>query len=56
MEKSIFDFLFEDKETINKDAPEDNLNVDASSPKARKSKDSLDDQIDALILKYGFYI
>ena len=45
------DKLFEDKEK-NPDTPESSLSVKSSSLKARKSLDSVDDQIDALILRY----
>ena len=46
---SIYNILFEDKDVDEKDATEGEVNVDASSPKARQSKDSVDDQIDSLI-------
>lgn len=49
---SLYELLFEDKDVDNKDATEGEIDVDASSPKARQSKDSVDDQIDGLILKY----
>ena len=49
---SLYEFLFEDKDVDNKDATEGEIDVDASSLKARQSKDSVDDQIDGLILKY----
>tara|TARA_B100000700_G_C15042424_1_gene856011 strand:+ start:1416 stop:2057 length:642 start_codon:yes stop_codon:yes gene_type:complete len=45
------DKLFEDKEE-NPNTPESSLSVKSSSLKARKSLDSVDDQIDALILRY----
>ena len=45
------DKLFEDKEE-NPDTPESSLSMKSSSLKARKALDSVDDQIDALILRY----
>lgn len=49
---SLYKLLFEDKDVTNQDATEGQIDVDADSPKARQSKDSVDDQIDSLILKY----
>ena len=49
---SLYKILFEDKDIDNKDATEGEIDVDANDIKARHSKDSVDDQIDALILKY----
>jgi len=44
-------YLFEDNDDVNTGAPENDLSY-SNRPKARKSKDSLDDQIDSLILMY----
>jgi len=51
MKNKIYDFLFEQENNNSESAPENNLKID-TKPKARKSKDSLDDQIDSLILLY----
>lgn len=45
----IFDLLFEQEKI---DTPEGSMVMQSSSMKARKSMDSIDDQVDALILKY----
>ena len=47
----IYNFLFE-AEGASIDTPESSMKVTSSGTKARKALDSLDDQIDALILKY----
>lgn len=54
MKKSfLYNFLFEDKDVKDKDATEGEVSVDFNGVKAgRQSKDSIDDQIDALIIKY----
>ena len=49
---NLYKFLFEDKDVNDKDATEGNVSVEDSGLKSRQSKDSVDDQIDALILKY----
>lgn len=51
MKSKIYNLLFEQDDNNSKDAPEANVSSD-EQPKARKSKDSLDDQIDSLILLY----
>lgn len=55
----IYNLLFEQEETKEKkefnfeDPPEENVNIQGSvEPKARKANDSVDDQIDSLILLY----
>tara|TARA_B100000900_G_scaffold402100_1_gene407565 strand:+ start:1325 stop:1978 length:654 start_codon:yes stop_codon:yes gene_type:complete len=48
----IYGYLFEQEEQNQKQAPEKNLTTKATSDKVKASDDSVDDQIDALILKY----
>jgi len=48
--KNIYNLLFEETEVV--DTPEESMSMPDSSMKARKSLDSIDDQVDALILKY----
>ena len=51
--KSLYELLFEDKDINDKDATEADVSIlSQKGIKARKSRDSVDDQIDALILKY----
>ena len=50
MKTKIYDFLFEAEELI--DSPEVSLNMVDTELKARKALDSIDDQVDALILRY----
>jgi hypothetical protein len=49
--QSLYKLLFEEDTKIN-DAPEGNVNLTSSGTKARKTLNSVDQQIDALILKY----
>jgi len=49
---NLYKFLFEDKDQV-EDATESNL-VASGNLKSRQSKDSVDNQIDSLILKYEF--
>ena len=50
---SIYNILFEaEGEKENRDAPEDPLSVKEPNVKARPSTDSVDDQIDSLLLRY----
>ena len=49
--KSIYNLLFEQDSQVN-DAPESNVKLTSKGSKARKSLNSVDQQIDALILKY----
>jgi hypothetical protein len=51
-EINLYKFLFEDNDVDDKNAIEGDVSVNADAPKARHSKDSVDDQIDGLILKY----
>ncbi len=48
--KKIYNLLFEQEERI--DTPESSMKMTSSGLKARKALDSVDDQIDALILRY----
>ena len=48
---NMFKFLFE-QEDKNVDTPESSMKVNQAKIKARKALDSVDDQIDSLILKY----
>ena len=48
----IYSYLFEQEEQNQKQAPEKNLATKPVSDKVKASDDSVDDQIDALILKY----
>lgn len=50
MNKKIYDLLFEIDSSI--DSPEVSMKLKDSSLKARKALDSIDDQVDALILRY----
>ena len=50
MKTKIYDLLFEAEELI--DSPEASLNMVDTELKARKALDSIDDQVDALILRY----
>jgi len=50
MNKKIYDLLFELDSSIN--SPESSMKLKDSSLKARKALDSIDDQVDALILRY----
>ena len=50
MKTKIYDLLFEAEELI--DSPEVSLNMVDTELKARKALDSIDDQVDALILRY----
>ena len=47
----IYNLLFE-QDTENIDTPESSMSASSTDVKARKALDSVDDQIDALILKY----
>ena len=49
---NIFKFLFEDDKKDFSDAPEKSLHLKDKKVKARKALDSIDDQIDALLIKY----
>jgi len=49
---NIFKFLFEDDKKNFSDAPEKSLHLKDKKVKARKALDSIDDQIDALLIKY----
>ena len=50
---NIFNLLFEvDEESINRNSPENPVSVEDEGIKARPADDSVDDQIDALILRY----
>tara|TARA_B100000674_G_C37815462_1_gene903189 strand:- start:352 stop:1029 length:678 start_codon:yes stop_codon:yes gene_type:complete len=49
---NIFKFLFEDDKKNYSDAPEKSLHLKDKKVKARKALDSIDDQIDALLIKY----
>ena len=51
MDKYLYKLLLEKKEEDMSDAPEGTV-MTASEPKARKAADSVDDQIDSLILMY----
>jgi hypothetical protein len=51
---NLYKFLFEDKDVNDKDATEAEVSVSGSGLKSRQSKDSVDDQIDSLILKYEY--
>jgi hypothetical protein len=51
MNKNLFKLLFEQEENSKK-TPENNVGIQSDSVKARPSNDSVDDQIDALILRY----
>jgi len=48
--KKIYDLLFEFEERV--DSPETSMNMTDTTLKARKALDSIDDQVDALILRY----
>jgi len=48
--KKAFDLLFEETESV--DTPEKSMSMTSGALRARKSPDSVDDQIDALILRY----
>jgi len=50
MSKKIFSLLFEEEQKA--DTPETSMTMTSSGLKARKAADSVDDQIDALILRY----
>lgn len=50
MKTKIYNMLFEVEELI--DSPETSLNMTDTKLKARKALDSIDDQVDALILRY----
>ena len=50
MKTKIYDLLFEAEELI--DSPEVSMNMVDTELKARKALDSIDDQVDALILRY----
>ena len=52
MSLNIYKFLFEAEESENRQAPEDPVSVKEPEVKARPSTDSVDDQIDALLLRY----
>jgi hypothetical protein len=49
--KSIYSLLFEEESKIN-NAPESNVKLTSTSAKARKNLNSVDKQIDALLLRY----
>ena len=51
MNKSIYNFLFE-KEEKETNSPEKSVHLVDDELKARKALDSIDDQIDSLIIKY----
>jgi hypothetical protein len=51
MKRKIFNLLFEQDDNNSESVPEDNVES-SNEPKARKSHDSVDDQIDSLILLY----
>ena len=51
MDKYLYKLLLEKKEEDMSDAPEGTV-MTSSEPKARKAADSVDDQIDSLILMY----
>ena len=48
---NIFNLLFE-QESVNADSPEKSMHLASTGMKARKALDSVDNQIDALILRY----
>ena len=50
MKRNIYDLIFEVESLI--DSPEVSLNMTNTKLKARKALDSIDDQVDALILRY----
>tara|TARA_R110001583_G_scaffold65550_3_gene189384 strand:- start:974 stop:1606 length:633 start_codon:yes stop_codon:yes gene_type:complete len=50
MKRNIYNLLFEVESSIN--SPETSMTLTSTSMKARKALDSVDDQIDALILRY----
>jgi len=52
MSTEIYKYLFEAEESSNKQAPEDPISVKEPLVKARPSTDSVDDQIDSLLLRY----
>lgn len=49
--QSLYKLLFEEDTKVN-DAPEGNVKLTSSGTKARKALNSIDQQVDALILKY----
>ena len=50
MKRKIYNLLFEVEDNI--DSPESSMIMTSTKMKARKALDSVDDQIDALILRY----
>ena len=50
MKRNIYNLLFEVEASI--DSPESSMIMTSTKMKARKALDSVDDQIDALILRY----
>jgi hypothetical protein len=50
--EKIYDILFEQTESNALEAPEENVSAASTVMKTRKSLDSVDDQIDALVLRY----
>ena len=52
MKTNIYTYLFEQEEQNQKQAPEANVTTKPTEKKVKASDDSVDDQIDALILKY----
>lgn len=52
MKTNIYTYLFEQEEQNQKQAPEANVTTKPAEGKVKASDDSVDDQIDALILKY----
>ena len=52
MNKDIYTLLFEQEEENQKQSPELNVSPKKASQESKASKDSVDDQIDGLLLKY----
>ncbi len=55
MSNKLYNLLFEQQEEDLGDAPEGGVKANPE-PKARKADDSVDDQIDSLILLYGCHV